>query len=74
MKLSKLVLGAALAFAATGAFAQGYPAKPIRWVVPYTPGGFTDNVTRMVAAQPFRFILAETFHRFSCDRLPKTSG
>ena len=51
MKLSKLVLGAALAFAATGAFAQGYPTKPIRWVVPYTPGGFTDNVTRMVAAQ-----------------------
>ena len=28
--------------------AQSYPAKPIRWVVPYTPGGLTDNVTRMV--------------------------
>jgi hypothetical protein len=23
-------------------------AKPIRWVVPYTPAGITDNVTRMV--------------------------
>jgi tripartite-type tricarboxylate transporter receptor subunit TctC len=28
--------------------AQGWPNKPIRWVVPYTPGGITDNVTRMV--------------------------
>jgi len=27
---------------------QGYPNKPIRWVVPYTGGGITDNVTRIV--------------------------
>jgi len=27
---------------------QSWPNKPIRWVVPYTPGGITDNVTRMV--------------------------
>ena len=27
---------------------QGYPNKPIRWVVPYTGGGITDVVTRMV--------------------------
>ena len=25
-----------------------WPNKPIRWVVPYTPGGITDNATRMV--------------------------
>ena len=24
------------------------PAKSIRWIVPYTPGGITDNATRMV--------------------------
>ena len=29
--------------------AQTYPNKPIRWIVPYTPGGITDNVTRMIA-------------------------
>ena len=28
--------------------AQTYPAKPIRWVVPYTGGGITDVVTRVV--------------------------
>src|SRR5882762_3695491 len=28
--------------------AQAWPAKPIRWVVPYTGGGITDVVTRLV--------------------------
>ena len=28
--------------------AQNYPNKPIRWVVPYTGGGITDVVTRVV--------------------------
>jgi tripartite-type tricarboxylate transporter receptor subunit TctC len=30
------------------ASAQSYPNKPIRWVVPYTGGGITDVVTRIV--------------------------
>ena len=34
---------------ALGAAAQGYPNKPIKWIVPYTPGGITDSVTRIVA-------------------------
>ncbi|HET7730660.1 MAG TPA: tripartite tricarboxylate transporter substrate binding protein [Usitatibacter sp.] len=25
-----------------------YPTKPIKWIVPYTPGGITDSVTRLV--------------------------
>jgi tripartite-type tricarboxylate transporter receptor subunit TctC len=33
---------------ALGAAAQAYPNKPIRWIVPYTPGGITDSVTRVV--------------------------
>jgi tripartite-type tricarboxylate transporter receptor subunit TctC len=28
--------------------AQNYPTKPIRWIVPYTGGGITDVVTRVV--------------------------
>ena len=30
------------------ASAQSYPGKPIRWIVPYTGGGITDVVTRIV--------------------------
>src|SRR5438105_9494807 len=30
------------------AHAQAWPSKPIRWVVPYTGGGLTDVVTRVV--------------------------
>jgi len=34
---------------APGAFAQSnWPTKSIRWIVPYTPGGITDSVTRLV--------------------------
>ena len=32
-----------------GAQAQSWPAKSIRWIVPYPPGGSTDIATRVVA-------------------------
>ena len=40
---------AAVALAAAGAaHAQQYPNRPIKWIVPYPPGGITDSVTRIV--------------------------
>jgi tripartite-type tricarboxylate transporter receptor subunit TctC len=45
--LLRLALACLIAVPAL-AQAQAWPSKPIRWVVPYTPGGITDNVTRMV--------------------------
>ena len=43
-----MVVALLLALAASTALAQ-YPSRPIKWVVPYTPGGITDTVTRIVA-------------------------
>ncbi|HTL25332.1 MAG TPA: tripartite tricarboxylate transporter substrate binding protein [Burkholderiales bacterium] len=38
-----------LAAVATSAFAQGYPSKPAKVIVPYPPGGPTDIVARVVS-------------------------
>ena len=50
MQLFRLALSALILLASTAIQAQGtaWPGKPIRWIVPYPPGGITDNATRMV--------------------------
>jgi tripartite-type tricarboxylate transporter receptor subunit TctC len=40
-----------LCFACTSALAQPYPAKPVRVIVPYPPGGGNDTLGRLFAAK-----------------------
>lgn len=46
--MTRFLLAAAL-LAASGAFAQEWPARPVHVVVPFTPGGNADIVARIVA-------------------------
>ena len=49
--LRQLLIASLLAAAAGGAFAQWKPDRPITLIVPWAPGGSTDQVTRVTAAE-----------------------
>ncbi|KRI00743.1 tripartite tricarboxylate transporter substrate binding protein [Curvibacter sp. PAE-UM] len=46
--IRRLFLGSLLVLAAGSAAAQGYPNRPVKIIVPFGPGGFTDVVARIM--------------------------
>ena len=51
-RMRSALAAATLAAATAGALAQeSYPAKPIRFVIPFPPGGINDAVTRNLNAR-----------------------
>ena len=59
MKFTRTLLLAAALAPFGAAFAQDWPAKPIRIVVPYTPGGSSDIIARAIS-QPLSDSLKQT--------------
>jgi len=47
--ISRLVVAAVAALIHTAAVGQTWPTKPVRWIVPYPPGGSTDIAARPLA-------------------------
>jgi tripartite-type tricarboxylate transporter receptor subunit TctC len=45
----RFLVGCVAACALGGAWAQAYPVKPVRWVVPSTPGDGSDITGRLIA-------------------------
>lgn len=47
--LTKTLLAVALAVASSGTLAQAWPARPVRVIIPFPPGGTLDTVGRALA-------------------------
>ena len=46
--MTKILFAVILAFASTAVFSQQYPNRPVRLVVPLSPGGFADTPARLL--------------------------
>jgi len=66
----RTLAAAALLAAGGAALAQGYPAKPIRFIAPFPPGGATDTLCRLLAQK-----LSESLGQpITVDNRPGASG
>jgi tripartite-type tricarboxylate transporter receptor subunit TctC len=70
MKVFAALAAAGLLAVATLAQAQSYPAKPVKIIVPYPPGGAVDVVTRKMAAQ----LQAQTGQTFFVENKAGATG
>ena len=58
--IRSIVLGFVLSAGAGAVLAQAYPARPVKLIVPFAPGGFTDVVARILG-QRLSVVLGQQF-------------
>ena len=68
--VARAACGALCAALTATPFAQGYPAKPVKVVVPYPPGGPTDIVARVVSQK----LAEQTGQQFLVENRPGAGG
>ncbi|MCR5885228.1 tripartite tricarboxylate transporter substrate binding protein [Rhizobacter sp. J219] len=69
-QLIRHMLAAVALVVSTAAGAQAWPAKPVRIIVPYPPGGAVDVVTRKMAAK----LQEQTGQTFFVENKPGAAG
>ena len=70
MSLRRILQAAILALGASGSFAQNYPSRPVRVIVPLPPAGAMDNIVRAVSQR-----LAQAMgQNFIIDNRPGAGG
>lgn len=69
-RLAAALCALGLGLAVGQAFAQAYPSKPVKLVVPYPPGGPTDIVARVIAQR----LQTQTGQAFVVENLPGAGG
>ncbi len=70
MRLMPILLALCAIVSGPAAWAQAWPAKPVRVIVPYPPGGPTDIVARVV----FQQVSESTGQAFVIDNRPGAGG
>lgn len=70
MTFTRLLAGAALALAALSAAAQTYPARPVRVIIPFPPGGTLDTLGRALAQK----LAEQTGQPFVVENKPGGNG
>jgi tripartite-type tricarboxylate transporter receptor subunit TctC len=58
-RFTRVIVAATVGFLAVSSFAQNYPTRPVRMIVPFAPGGGTD-ISARVLAQGLTNVLGQT--------------
>ena len=57
---ARAILALSLLGGASAALADSYPDRPVKWVVPFPPGGAMDSIARTLSAVSYTHLTLPT--------------